>query len=649
MVAFGQAGSNQYNFMPSIYFLLETEEELAMCGNGTIDAGEVCDDGNRFENDLCASSCKAYGPLREVYASGRWGVPENTFTLPATTTVYFQDLQDSFPDINWQTLDRLYIPAGSYNAVWLGNLPVRDAERPLIITNQGGQVLVNDSSSSKFVIEGGSNWVLTGRYDPISQTGHEDFTGHMNNNYANAPGNYGIFIDQGYSSGSGITVREGRADSHATDFELEYIEVADAGFAAINIKNDNNPDAHMRNVKIHDLYLHDPETECMYIGNTNEDASRQHRFENLWIFNNRGIRCGAEALQISHMGDGVRVFNNVFFLASIDWKDPFQRYQEGHFQVVARPGDIVIENNFFIGGSDTLISPRTIQGDSDTIQGGELLVRNNYFSHSRGTQLSYVHNRNSNTDTVLKFVDNVFGEIVTQRNELEEGQYPEEFYFQTKFNTVNPIVFENNLFASGRRGFSTLGSGTTEINGVQDNLTATDNAYGTADLPLFNDSGIASNFDYRKLEAWTDCSKIYENQSVNYEINDIASFHGKLYQLKSALSANYDCSHPYWSACTSNGDGTYSPISYNIGDIVDTDNEEHYRLDSEHEPYVCDPPSQVYQNDLPFEETSAWTKVTINASPDESSKWEALPEVVDDVRLDPNSPIKEYGLLDVVQ
>lgn len=35
------------------------------------------------------------------------------------------------------TLDRLYLPAGQWKNIYLGNLPVRTAERPLVITNKG--------------------------------------------------------------------------------------------------------------------------------------------------------------------------------------------------------------------------------------------------------------------------------------------------------------------------------------------------------------------------------------------------------------------------------------------------------------------------------------------------------------------------------
>jgi len=519
-VALSQPVGN--TMMPSIVSMLL--EESAICGNAVVEATEVCDDGNGFSGDYCEVDCKALGPLAGLDDVGRWGLPENTFVLDK---VFHFDLQASYPQVNWQTLDRLYIPAGEHSAIWLGNLPVRSPERPLIITNFGGQVKVTANGNSKFVIEGGSNWVLTGRYDPGSATGHASFIGHANGNYANSPGNYGIYIEQGFQGGNGVTVREGRASSHSTDFELEYIEVAEAGFAAINIKNDNAPTKHMRNVKLHDLYLRDAETECLYIGNTGSDPDTQHRFDNLLVFNNRGVRCGAEGIQLSHIGNGSRIFNNVIFMSALDWKDPFLAFQEGQLQVTARPGNVVIENNIFIGGVNTMISPRLVRGAEDPQSpsaAGRLLIRNNYFAYSRGTFYSYIHNRSSNYDTELRLQGNFFGEMITQRSEIVPGEEAEPFFFQTKFNKNNPLRFIDNIFEGSRRGYQSLGSG---INGTAFNLVASGNTNGSVPAPKFNNSGFAARFDYRKVEVWSDCAKIYSNRAIGYEVGDVVSLHGK--------------------------------------------------------------------------------------------------------------------------
>lgn len=89
-------------------------------------------------------------------------------------------MQASFPEVDWQTVDRLFIPAGAYPNLNIGNLPDRDASRPLIITNLGGQVKIgpNDDGNYIWSMGGGSHWILTGRYDPDAQTGDASFPGH---------------------------------------------------------------------------------------------------------------------------------------------------------------------------------------------------------------------------------------------------------------------------------------------------------------------------------------------------------------------------------------------------------------------------------------------------------------------------------------
>lgn len=627
--------------LPTIIDLLL--QKTSFCGNNVVEPGEICDDGNQFSGDYCENTCLSKGPLYELNLSGRFGEPENTHILDG---VFYFDVQASIPEVNWQTLDRLYIPAGEYDAIWIGNLPVRSPERPLVITNHGGQVKVVPNRNAKIVIEGGSNWVLTGRYDPISETGHTDFRGHADGDYANAQGKYGIYIEQGYYASNGLAIRQGRADSHATDFEVEFIELAEAGFAAINIKNDNKPDAHINNVMIHDLYIRDPETECMYIGNTNSNANLQHRFENLWIFNNRGIRCGAEALQLTHVGDGTRAFNNVFLAASSDWKDPFQAFQEGHLQVTTRPGDIVIENNIFIGGANSMISPRIERGSRDiqgASQAGELLIRNNYFSHSRGTQLSYIHRRPSNLDTKIRFEGNYFGPIVSQREEVFENSLAEDFYFQTRFNTNNPLIFSNNTFAAGRRGFSTID---TNINGVLNNIQAQGNQYGSLPAPEFKDSGLPADYDYRRIEVWSDCSRIFGNRPISFEVGDLVRHHSNFYKLTASIPQAYQCDEVYWTPCLKQADESYLPNEYELNDIVDTVDEGHYKLTSTHDDYLCTP-QERFQNPSPREDPN-WTKVVINPFPNEATNlWQAQPKPKDDLRLLPDAEFSSAGLLDV--
>ena len=126
-------------------------------------------------------------------SSGGWGEPRSTFTLPKPApgtgkpALYHPELTKEFTDVDWSTVDRLYIPAGEYRTILLGGLPVRSADPPLVITNLGGQVKVGGAAANYvFVMKGGRNWVLTGRHDPTSRTGDAGYPGHGEGAFAHS-------------------------------------------------------------------------------------------------------------------------------------------------------------------------------------------------------------------------------------------------------------------------------------------------------------------------------------------------------------------------------------------------------------------------------------------------------------------------------
>lgn len=254
-------------------------------------------------------------------------------TLPppaADGGLYVINVQASYPATNWSDVDRLYIPAGHYKFMRIGNLPDRcgAGEKPLVITNLGGQVRVGGLGFYYVMsISGGCNWVLTGKYDPSEETGDVDYPGHADGAYADSQGTYGILIDDAYSACedgqngcpynltacastncpnevTGLSISSNAPSSQprppTSDFEISYVEITDTGFAGLVAKTDNNQnlpcspadgqlcssmtDYTMRNVKIHDLYIHDVLSEGMYLGSTQNSAA-QHSFENLRVYN----------------------------------------------------------------------------------------------------------------------------------------------------------------------------------------------------------------------------------------------------------------------------------------------------------------------------------------------------------------------------
>ncbi|WP_164821663.1 Ig-like domain-containing protein [Paenibacillus koleovorans] len=436
-------------------------------------------------------------------------------------SIYYIDLQASFPNVDWNTLERLYIPAGTYQFIKLGNLPIRTAANPLIISNYGGQVKVTGTHSYTLSIEGGKHWILTGKYDNTLKTGHVNFQGHQNGNYSTSTGNYGIEVGRNTSNGIGVGKK-------ATNFELSFIEVAHAGFAGLLIKTDNDPTAVMDGVKIHDLYIHDSESEGMYIGNTSSNLDTQHIFTNLEIYNNRVLRSGTEGIQLSNMGDGIKVHNNVVVMNALDWKDPFQLWQDGCFQYSQRTGSAEIYNNVFIGSASSLFSVRISAGAGETPNSGdEVYFHDNYFSHSRDI-LAYIHNTPSNYLTKFRFEDNMIRQLNYQYDELPGTHVNANKMFYVSDNTNNPMIFKNNTRDGSQVFIDTIGGN----NGTSGNITATGNTTNTSLAPIvFEDVTFPSTFDWSLVERWDDTSSLYGG-SIYFDYGDYVYYFptGALYK-----------------------------------------------------------------------------------------------------------------------
>jgi hypothetical protein len=458
---------------------------------GTESGGGPAASGGR--NSTGGRVATATGGRTETTTGGRGAVPLTAFTLPVpdgdAPALYHPDLVGDFPEIDFATLDRLYIPAGEYRSVLLGGLPERDPERPLVITNLGGQVKVGGRAANYvFSINGGSGWVLTGRYDESAELGDAAFPGHANGAYAHSQGTYGILIDDAFSKAglSGLAIGGG-----ATEFELEYFEVARAEFAGIVAKTDNDGDAMMRNVRVHDLYVHDTGSEGIYFGST--QAQPQHSFESLKIYDNRFLRTGTEALQVGQMGDDCEIHHNVLGPGAVRWRSAFADYQDGNVQYGQRYGNSSFHHNIVIGTGDLFVEffPTVVDGDprspDDTVS-----FADNYFSD---TSASGVYTHADNTGVNLHFERNLFRGFHWTYPEVHPDATEPVQVFGVGSNSPNPHLLRDNIADSPYPFLKWTFPSVTEEN----------NVLASVEPVRFVDfMGDASDENYRKLEWWTD-------------------------------------------------------------------------------------------------------------------------------------------------
>jgi hypothetical protein len=169
-------------------------------------------------------------------------------------------------------------------------------ESPITITNCGGTVNITVSGKS-FVI-------LTQK--------------SKNFRIAGSGGGYGLKLAGATSQG--ITL-----DYLSSDFEIDHVEISNIGYAGIMAKTDPTCDNAtvrgaftMRNVRIHDNYIHDTKAEGLYIGNSfyakgvslSCGTRLPHAIEQVKIYNNKVLNTGHEGIQLGCATVGAAVYNN---------------------------------------------------------------------------------------------------------------------------------------------------------------------------------------------------------------------------------------------------------------------------------------------------------------------------------------------------
>jgi len=499
----------------------------AVPSSGGTGPGEGATGGTASSGDGAGAVAAGGDAFEPTY--GRFGdQPQNTFTLPLPTAaagalpeLYHPDLAKDFPDVDFATLDRLYIPAGEYKTILLGKLPERGPERPLVITNLGGQVKVGGRAANYvFSINGGKNWILTGRYDATSQTGDAGFRGHAEGKYAHSQGTYGIFIDDGFSKAglTGLAVGGG-----ASDFELDCFEVARAEFAGIVAKTDDDGTATMRNVKLHDVYIHDTGSEGIYFGSTQKQP--QHTFENLKIYDNRFLRTGTEALQIGQQGDGVDVHHNVLGPGAVRWRSAFSQYQDGNVQYGQRWGSGRFHHNIVLGTGDLFVEffPTVVDGDARAA-GDTVTFSDNYFSD---TSSGGIYTHADDTGVTVDFERNALrGFRFNYDSVYPDAKAPVQV-FGVGSNSPNPHILKDNV-ADATFPFLLY---------TFPSVTASSNAMAEVPPVQFRDFMTPDvDGNVRLLEWWTDVATLSPDmRAVTYAKDAVVVHQGTLYR---ALAEN---------------------------------------------------------------------------------------------------------------
>jgi hypothetical protein len=212
----------------------------------------------------------------------------------------------------------IFIPAGTRGALLFKNLK-GTAEAPITITNQGGKAIISTSvtASYAFKTQNCSYFKVTGKG-----------TASVNN---------GLVVNGGNIS---MTM-----DDLSSDFEISGVEVCNSGFAGIMAKTDPSCDAAtwrghftMKNVLIHNNYVHKTGGEGLYIGNSfyadgislSCGKVLPHDVVNAKIYANFVDSTGSEGIQVGSAVSGCEIYNNMVINPGMS---PFSAYQDNGIQI----------------------------------------------------------------------------------------------------------------------------------------------------------------------------------------------------------------------------------------------------------------------------------------------------------------------------
>jgi hypothetical protein len=441
---------------------------------------------------------------------------------------------------------KILIKGGNYYRIYL-TIPrvVGSQASPVLITNYGGQV-----AARQLVIKGARFFKLTGRYDPANKTGAANFLG-WETKQPYYQGQFGFDIRNSWQDTTNSSLAVG---GDATDYEIEYTETGEGGFAGMVLKTDSGS-VDMNNVSIHHNYIHDSGGEGIYLGSTQSDP--QHQFRGLRIYDNLIARAGLNTLQVGQLADDVIIEHNVLILGAMNWKNPFGLYQDEAVQFGLRRGGTTFRKNIVIGGGKFLaigfLSPKAgLALDANA----PFVVESNLFLSNRSGSGVYLASRGDNV-TPLALRGNYFGRLGGQYQKVYPGYSDTTAAAWSAESVAAPA-----MTATGNRYDSTIVPPFVQAR-AQARLNASNNTLATIPNPRFNNfMELPASFNYTTIELWnrvigaesgfpaTDTNK---GQPIVYAAGDLVMYKGWLYRSKQNNNSDHQpqaASDAWWDLVT---------------------------------------------------------------------------------------------------
>lgn len=360
-----------------------------------------------------------------------------TFTIPVGTDYY--DAKKAGVSAG----DTICLQEGERKYLQIKNIS-GDSLNPVIIKSCGGRVVIQNSDFRYGLM------INNSRYFRLTGISPED--------------SLSIKVLGTGPGASGVSVGD-----KSSNFEIDHLEIANAGFAGIMAKTDPRCDSSanrgiflMRDVSIHDNYIHDVGGEGIYAGNSfysgwtankqcTGDTLYPHKITGIKIYRNIIENSGWDGLQLGCATEDAEISDNIiknFGVADIEVQNNGIQVGEGTTGIVARnvvengPGNGIIMlglgNNLVF---DNLISETKAAGifcdDRVTIDSSVVAIFNNTFKNTGEYAVilynektkNYIFNNvilaEDSISNVLMCFDNVG--VVEENNVLEVLPSGEDF------------------------------------------------------------------------------------------------------------------------------------------------------------------------------------------------------------------------------
>jgi hypothetical protein len=472
-------------------------------------------------------------------------------------------LAGSLPRITLEIGKKILIWRGSYSYISIdGSQCANTEEQPTIITNLGGQVKwgYNEDPESgwrRIELNHFDHVFLTGKHDPLAQTGDSNWLGHHGGVHMDQPDYYERYGMWGNPRWSGMRFRGSVGNIvrilNFKSAKLSYVAASEGGFAAFNIKTDSPSVPGRVKVDIQDCFAGWTEGEAVYLA-WSTGAAGQDLVE-LTLRNNLFVFAGCETIQSDNLVKSSVIEHNVGFVGACFHRRPFQsEFQDGLHQFSFVEGGLVVRDNVLIGAGGMLHQFRFKNpGEGRAFPHPDFKVEmiNNYYGYSR-SNLCFVWEGDGITPYVID--GNVYGPIATPSTRdgyLDPVEFP--YYFKV-CNQTNEILLSNNLYPPGRELYGN-DCGASMV-------TLRDNLQGVAPLVAFENSGFEDSTEYRDFSFW---SPVYQTgdkngQFIPYRVGEFVFYYDdqgntRFFRCIQAHQGNHDpnLSPEYWAGIEWNG------------------------------------------------------------------------------------------------